>query len=262
MQNYIQDFINSNCSYLTRQEILSMNEKDNGPINNVINHLQEHCFGLWLNENSEIYLFYITNKIELSGLKISIPVKHSKRNELIFVFSKIVNDEYSDQTDLIETFNTYQYQVRTMFEKFQYFTYGNELAKNKGFIAVKNKVGIEFVPILNKTEAFKSIFDEYNFDENPDKENYIYLMFNPRSGLTKIGRNINPQNREKTLQGEDPNTQIIALWKADRKVEKILHQNFDQKRKRGEWFNLSITELLSIKEIMNKKTGNNNGYHK
>ena len=75
-------------------------------------------------------------------------------------------------------------------------------------------------------------------------------MFNPRNGYTKIGRSIKSKVREKTLQGEDPETEIIALWNSPKSTETDLHNKFSEKRIRGEWFNLGISDLLEIKEKM------------
>ena len=56
--------------------------------------------------------------------------------------------------------------------------------------------------------------------------------------------------REKTLQGEDPDTEIIALWNSPKSTEKELHNIFKEKRIRGEWFDLGISDLIEIKEKM------------
>lgn len=77
-------------------------------------------------------------------------------------------------------------------------------------------------------------------------------MFNSRNGYTKIGRSINPKLREKTLQGEEPEIEMIAIWTMDKYYEKQLHQKYSVKRVRGEWFDLSISELIEIKKFMSK----------
>ncbi|MFD2725029.1 GIY-YIG nuclease family protein [Hyunsoonleella rubra] len=239
---------------MSEEDILQMNNSDNGSINNVLNGIHRECFGIWLlsDETDENYiLFYVNNSIELSGLVCSFKISDKRRNELTLGFAKIVNQEYPKDTDLIETFNTFQDQIRTLLEKLNRFTYGNEIANQKGTLAVKYKDGIDFVPFLNKIKAFRDIFDS-NIEKAPAQNgNKIYLMFNPRNGYTKIGRSINPKTREKTLQGEDPETEIIALWNSPKSIERELHADFSDKRIRGEWFKLGIFDLLKIKEKMN-----------
>ena len=253
MTNYIQKHITENCQYLTVDDILQMNESDNGPINNVLNGLNKHCYGIWLLEDkldNNYLLFYINNRIELSGLVYRLKINDKKRNEFTMGFSKVVNDEYPKDTELVDVFNTFQNHTRTMLEKINRFTYGNEMVGKNATLIVKNKVGIDFVPVLNKKEAFKDIFSTDKEKVNGENGNKIYLMFNPRNGYTKIGRSINPKVREKTLQGEDPETEIIALWNSPKSTEKDLHNTFSEKRIRGEWFNLGISDLLEIKEKM------------
>jgi len=82
-------------------------------------------------------------------------------------------------------------------------------------------------------------------------------MFNTKNGLVKIGRSINPSHREKTLQGEDPKTFILNAWKADISIEKKLQQRFDDRRIRGEWFDLTIKNILEIKDFMDTAAGYN-----
>lgn len=77
-------------------------------------------------------------------------------------------------------------------------------------------------------------------------------MYNNRNDLTKIGRSINPIKREKTLQGEEPELNIVAIWRASKIHEKILHSEFSLKRKRGEWFDLDVSDFIQINKYMNE----------
>jgi hypothetical protein len=253
MPNNIQKYITENCQYLSEKDILQMNESDNGPINNVLNGLNKHCYGVWLLDDktdNNYLLFYVNNRIELSGLVCRFKINDKKRNDFTLGFAKVINQEYPKDTDLIEVFNTFQNHTRTMLEKINRFTYGNEIAGKNGTLIAKGKAGIDFVPFVNKKEAFKDIFLTDNESVIAENGNKIYLMFNPRNGYTKIGRSIKPKVREKTLQGEDPETEIIALWNSPKSTETDLHNIFSEKRIRGEWFNLGISDLLEIKEKM------------
>ena len=253
MSNIIQKYITENCQYLSVKDILQMKESDNGPINNVLTGLNKHCYGIWLLDDktdNNYLLFYINNRTELSGLVCRFKISDKKRNDFTLGFAKVINQEYPKDNDLIEVFNTFQNHIRTMLEKLNRFTYGNEIPYKNGKLIVKNKVGIDYVPFVDKKEAFKDIFSTDNENLSAEDGNKIYLMFNPRNGYTKIGRSIKPKVREKTLQGEDPETEIIALWNSPKTIEKELHNKFSEKRIRGEWFNLGISDLLEIKEKM------------
>ena len=76
---------------------------------------------------------------------------------------------------------------------------------------------------------------------------YTYLMFDERTKYHKIGKSQDPKYREKTLQSDNP--LVVLVWKIKGDIEKQLHQRYDNKRVRGEWFNLSENEIENIKNI-------------
>ncbi len=71
-------------------------------------------------------------------------------------------------------------------------------------------------------------------------------MKNLRNGLHKIGRSLSPLKREKTLQSEEPEIEMVASWPGKTSDEYDLHKRFASKRIRGEWFNLDESDVLSI----------------
>ena len=77
----------------------------------------------------------------------------------------------------------------------------------------------------------------------------IYLMLDERTGLVKIGRSINPQLRESTLQSEYPLLSLLAAWDGVAADERHLHERFKTKRVRGEWFDLDVNEIKSILDV-------------
>nr|WP_236027380.1 GIY-YIG nuclease family protein [Gelidibacter pelagius] len=75
------------------------------------------------------------------------------------------------------------------------------------------------------------------------------------NGYYKIGISNNPTYREKTLQSEKPTIELIkSKLFSNRKVavafERSLHKTYENKRLRGEWFELSERDIKEIKEIM------------
>lgn len=82
-------------------------------------------------------------------------------------------------------------------------------------------------------------------NENSQRvEKKTYLMLDSNTSLTKIGRSKNPRVREMTLQSEKPHISLFAICHKD--VEKKLHSLYDSQRVRGEWFDLSKTEVEHI----------------
>jgi len=51
MPNNVQKYITENCLYLSEEDILQMNESDNGPINIVLNGLNKHFYSVFQRRN-------------------------------------------------------------------------------------------------------------------------------------------------------------------------------------------------------------------
>jgi hypothetical protein len=72
-----------------------------------------------------------------------------------------------------------------------------------------------------------------------------YLMIDWRTGFIKIGSSLNPRFREGTLQAHQP--QIVLLATSRRKGrEGDLHRRFSRCRLRGEWFELSPSDVEGL----------------
>ena len=84
----------------------------------------------------------------------------------------------------------------------------------------------------------------YFAKKDGNKDAKTYLMHDSNTGYTKIGRSVNPRMRERTLQSEKPSITLFAI--CYELVEKELHQQYKNKRVRGEWFDLSKDEINDI----------------
>lgn len=73
---------------------------------------------------------------------------------------------------------------------------------------------------------------------------YIYLIFDPFSRLTKIGKSINPQKRFLEIKTSNPNAELF-FYSSDY-TEKLLHEKFKEKREKGEWFALDKYDIFQI----------------
>lgn len=81
---------------------------------------------------------------------------------------------------------------------------------------------------------------------------FVYLMADTSNGFFKIGISNNPQYREHTLQSEKPTIELLAskLYPSRTIAEAIefaLHKAFGDKRLRGEWFELSESDVNDIR---------------
>lgn len=86
--------------------------------------------------------------------------------------------------------------------------------------------------------------------DRSEKAMYCYLMRNKRNGFIKIGRSTNPGQREKTLQSEEPEIEMIFFREAPSEVEAALHREFATWRVRGEWFELSKEQIGLAKDMI------------
>mgnify|MGYP003606107058 FL=1 len=77
-------------------------------------------------------------------------------------------------------------------------------------------------------------------------EKFTYLMCD--GNLYKIGTSKHPKTRLKELRTANPYIELICFGKGV--TEKYLHEMFFQKRKKGEWFDLSDTNLKKCKRLI------------
>lgn len=112
--------------------------------------------------------------------------------------------------------------------------------------------------ISNSSNKNEQIFNQSNGASNSylNEYCYVYLMNDTTNNYYKIGISKNPTYREKTLQSEKPTIEMIANKKfPNRKIahsfEKALHSTYNEKRVRGEWFDLSQDEVNDIIESLN-----------
>jgi len=82
------------------------------------------------------------------------------------------------------------------------------------------------------------------------KPGFVYLVRNHRNQYTKIGWSAKPSIREKTLQSEEPELEMIFTTPGTRVDERIIQLRFSDKRVRGEWFNLDIQDISSIQKSL------------
>jgi len=253
----MQDLFYKHYSNLEEEAILNINEKFNSPeFNNVIVGLEKQCFSLWLMDDVEdirYRLFYITSQNKLEGDLIELSVSIDYRDELVMFFSNFLAHNYKG-LDPIDVFNTFQKQTRGMLEKLKYLTIAStELAKYSGqnpHIMAKDVKGIIPIKLIDKTEFYKEFFGNKSLIPETEDCDHLYLMLNKRNDYIKIGKSKKPKFREKTLQGEEPDIDMITFWQAPSRVERELHKKFKEKRQRGEWFKLSFIDLRQIKEYM------------
>ena len=122
-------------------------------------------------------------------------------------------------------------------------------------IALK-KLFVDYYKIVNGIENYEPLSKLVFINEVSLTEVcHLYLMKDLSNGYYKIGISNNPEYREKTLQSEKPTIELItSKGFSNRKIalafENSLHKSYENKRLRGEWFELTEREITEIKEII------------
>jgi len=108
------------------------------------------------------------------------------------------------------------------------------------FIATHHTSSEEMHEIANKMWNIGSTF------KTKERHNHVYVMKDNITGYYKIGISKNPSSREKTLQSQCPSIELLFSKKANKSTEAILHKKYSSKRVRGEWFNLSLSDVDDV----------------
>lgn len=105
---------------------------------------------------------------------------------------------------------------------------------------------------------FKNNVSDDDINETIQKEEkcHVYLMHDTSNNMYKIGVSNSPVYREKTLQSEKPTIEMLSSKpfvsrKMAMTLEKSLHENYKEKRIRGEWFELTPTDVSDITDMLN-----------
>ena len=200
-------------------------------------------------EMESTHLLYAQYTEEFSCYVLPIPVKHSRADELITVFSREINI-LNKTKDFFDVFNTLQHHRETALETLGYFTFDPNSAPSDTLITVEQ----EIVPVrkLDRVWFYENQFKDITSESAKfiNEEKYVYLMVDDTNGLIKIGRSKKPKYREGTLQSKELKTHLIAHWKVPKQIENELHKMFRIQRVRGEWFRLTISDLDEIKDYM------------
>lgn len=121
---------------------------------------------------------------------------------------------------------------------------------------IRNLFADHLKQVENMIDDYKPITGEKNVknDQNNDPC-HVYLMKDLANGFYKIGISNEPKYREHTLQSEKPTIEFIESKEfPSRKIadsfEKALHDAFDSKRLRGEWFELDESVVEEIKKSL------------
>lgn len=98
-------------------------------------------------------------------------------------------------------------------------------------------------------EKIDSVKEKINRKKRKGSETNIYIMIDDQTGHYKIGRSVSPLKREATLLSQKSSIRLLFYFPSFSKVEIFIHEMFENKRVRGEWFELNNEDLELIKKI-------------
>lgn len=136
-------------------------------------------------------------------------------------------------------------------QKFFNFANINELCKSLNIRIKKEikEVKIKEFNVSIKNDSFDNIEDKILLEDIKKIKNdagYCYIMKDELYPMFyKIGKGKNPTQREKTLLHDSPTISLFKTVKTESmsKLETELHNIFDDKRYRGEWFKLTKEDI-------------------
>jgi hypothetical protein len=178
------------------------------------------------NSHKLIYHFDINYKPKENKLRITGVIDNN-----------VINESYD--TNLVDTIDQVREFFTDIIDEGVYITNSQTEQINKELDKLKDKSSDEVKEILKEVEL-----KDYYKPIITTKPTQTYLMKNKRNGLYKIGRSINPLQREKTLQSEEPEIEMVKVWEDN--IESILHRKYTDQRVRGEWFELNKTQVKYI----------------
>lgn len=119
------------------------------------------------------------------------------------------------------------------------------------------------LPAVLLTAEYEKVINYPNHFKATEDCRFVYLYRNEFSGLCKIGITNNPKTRLCQLinsSGMYLQDLLVLECQVDYDehpltVEKFLHMYFREKRKYGEWFELSIRDILAIRNLFWKIEG-------
>jgi len=123
---------------------------------------------------------------------------------------------------------------------------------------VQNLVKKYIELVEENIKSHKPLFKRENIEESNSSGNgkcSVYIMMDTTNSFYKIGISNKPEYRERTLQADKPTIELLTSKefpnrKIAESIEKSLHMSYDDKRIRGEWFELDNGEVNDIMETL------------
>ena len=190
-------------------------------------------------------------KCKLSDLQINFKGKRDINGDLCYGIGRIRKIMLAlEQAKIIEITDTYPDQSKYL------KTYNSTVRDQSSLNKILEDIDTLKKSVMTKDELDQWLTNDLKDDDKVNEPCYLYLMKDFNTGYYKIGISNSPKHREKTLQSEKPTIEMICNKKyVSRRMahsfEQALHKTFGDKRIRGEWFDLDISDVEEVKSTLN-----------
>ena len=131
--------------------------------------------------------------------------------------------------------------------------YANKTKNTNEIIGVGGELPLSCIRLKDHgTESMDYLSRVVSNDKDMKKKEAVYILQKANSSIFKIGRSYIVNNRLKMINAKLPfKTKIFKLFftKESKKIEKILHQKYKNKKVRGEWFELTNEDLKWLSKV-------------
>jgi len=242
---------------LDQDKVIKMMERDSGAIGNVVRGLSHKCFGLAaeIREHDTMDFFCITSAQPQPGLLLRLKFREPHFYDYLLAFSVDCEKEYPS-LQALDVYRAFVFYLRQYLESNGYQTVETRELEAKGLKpgTLVSALPLEIMPSIDKTSFYRDIlsYEKVDFD---GCTRYVYLMFDARNDFFKIGESRKPQYRERTLQAQQPDVELLKVWSCDHRIERMLHKMFAAKRvrqqnPRSEWFRLHTGDLMNLNPVI------------
>lgn len=258
----MQDEFHERIGQLDYEDIISLYiEHKTVELNNVIEGFESSFFTIALPDPDSLEdytLIYVGNQKKIKGLTFRSGRSLKNRDFYTLRFAKAIEDEFPKVNSLV-IFTTFQNNIKRVFENFGILCLPDfiaELGENFSILLTgNNKHSVDRILQVDIIEIYRSFFHRTKTTQDQNRLQKIYLMYDQKEGLIKIGETKTKLITrmkgiaEPTLRGKDPMIEVITAWEAPKDLEIQLHTRYHHKRVRGEWFDLRASDLKEINEI-------------
>tara|TARA_R110000803_G_C11927489_1_gene315052 strand:+ start:43 stop:1068 length:1026 start_codon:yes stop_codon:yes gene_type:complete len=194
------------------------------------------------------YLKFRTDVLEYHANKYQIMDNIVNNWDEDIYLSKIALEEYED--NLYYNIVNEDKLHKAIFSIHEYIQ--ENLLIQKTLKKHKKKQKKDIIELLGSVDSINQLkYDRIYKHSKPKKTNVskeqikkCYIIKDKMTGYYKIGNSKTPLEREKTLQSEKPTLESIKIFQNNH--EKTLHYNYKKQRVRGEWFDLTKTQVKYI----------------